>query len=191
MITLKISNKNVDIGVPELDLGKWREYSSLLETICIDEILYSILQDLDCSRVFSSGRPMATNYPMYITLIEKYLFFANKINNQFEYAGAIADLNERPDKNLLFETTFKLEHAVKDKSPKKEKAIPNKYVREETTDMFTGKVTYIYENLRTKDIVRSNNPNLLDELNHKKPKVKRYKYSVPIEHITFSFNNKT
>ena len=58
-----------------------------------------------------------------------------------------------------------------------------------TKDIFTGKETYIYENLRTLEKINSNNPNLLEELDApKKKKVKKKKeVGVPISSMTFSF----
>ena len=56
-------------------------------------------------------------------------------------------------------------------------------------DIFTGKETYIYENLRTLEKINVDNPNLLEELNApKKKKVKKKKeVGVPISSMTFSF----
>ena len=56
-----------------------------------------------------------------------------------------------------------------------------------TNDIFTGDERYIYENLKTGEIITSSNPDLLDTLNGpKKKKVKEPKTTfVPIGKIIF------
>ena len=71
----------------------------------------------------------------------------------------------------------------------KKKLPENKFIKYTTKDIFTGKETYIYENLRTLEKINVDNPNLLEELNApKKKKVKKKKeVGVPINSMTFSF----
>ena len=78
---------------------------------------------------------------------------------------------------------------------KKQKDKPNKWTKAITNDIFTGEERYIYENLKTGEIITSGNPNLLETLNAKKEKkVKEVKVKEQVDtslkYVTFSFNKK-
>ena len=95
------------------------------------------------------------------------LFAVHNKNIEFELANP--EIKEKPTK----------------KRTKKVK-IENKYIREETSDLFDGHTTYIYSNFKTGDVIYSDNPNLLEELN--KPKEKKKKTKVVQGSFTFNFN---
>ena len=91
---------------------------------------------------------------------------------------------------------FEIENPYKQKiqnnktKTKTKKTIPNKFVKAVTKDLFTGEDIYVYENLKTGEIIKSKNPNLLDELNAPKEKEKKTKVksiSVSLDAMTFSF----
>ena len=92
--------------------------------------------------------------------------------------------------NILFEVMNDFVQAPVKPYPKIKNKLPeNKFIKYTTKDIFTGKETYIYENLRTLEKISSNNPNVLEELDApKKKKVKKKKeVGVPISSMTFSF----
>ena len=60
----------------------------------------------------------------------------------------------------------------------------NKYVKLTTVDMFTGEKVYYYENISTREFIKSSNPNLLHELEN------TIRNTVPIEAMTFNFKIK-
>ena len=77
---------------------------------------------------------------------------------------------------------------------KKQKAIPNKWIKAETDDLFTGEKRYIYENLKTGEIITSGNPDLLETLNAPKKRIKKEKQIentiISTQGLIFNFNKK-
>ena len=147
--------------------------------------LNAILANLDCSRIFKSGRPMMIEYPQYKITIIKFIKLLNKIPGYSIYNEYIDKLIQRHINNILFE----FNNPIIKKKPtnsKKQKSKPNKWIKAITNDLFTGEERYIYENLKTGEIITSGNPDLLEELNNKKkdkPKIS----TTPIKEI--SINN--
>ena len=156
--------------------------------------LDSILTDLDCSRTFKSGRPMMIQYSQYKINIAKFLKLLYKIPGYSIYNEYIDKLINLHIKNILFE----FNNPIVKKKPtnsKKQKDKPNKWTKAITNDIFTGEERYIYENLKTGEIITSGNPNLLETLNAKKEKkVKEVKVKEQVDtslkYVTFSFNKK-
>lgn len=152
--------------------------------------LNSILTDLDCTRVFKSGRPMMIEYSQYKINIIKFIKLLNKIPGYSIYNEYIDKLINRHVENIRFE----FDNPIVKKKPsqsKKQKAKPNKWTKAVTNDIFTGDERYIYENLKTGEIITSSNPNLLDELNAPKKKVKEVTPKlISSEGVIFSFRKK-
>lgn len=151
--------------------------------------LNSILTDLDCTRVFKSGRPMMIQYSQYKINIIKFIKLLNKIPGYSIYNEYIDKLINRHIENILFEFNNPIIKKKPTKS-KKEKDKPNKWIKAETNDLFTGEKRYIYENLKTGEIITSGNPDLLDELNAPKKKQKKEKEPISLKGIIFNFNTK-
>lgn len=156
--------------------------------------LDSILTDLDCSRTFKSGRPMMIQYSQYKINIAKFLKLLYKIPGYSIYNEYIDKLINLHIKNIQFE----FDNPIVKKKPtnsKKQKDKPNRWTKAITNDIFTGEERYIYENLKTGEIITSGNPNLLETLNAKKEKktkeVKiKEQVDTSLKYVTFSFNKK-
>ena len=153
--------------------------------------LDSILIDLDCTRIFKSGRPMMIQYSQYRVNIIKFIKLLNKIPGYSIYNEYIDKLINRHIENILFE----FNNPIVKKKPinsKKQKSIPNKWIKAVTNDIFTGEERYIYENLKTGELITSSNPNLLEELNAPKQRKKKEDKPTVIstEGIIFNFKKK-
>ena len=90
---------------------------------------------------------------------------------------------------------FEFNNPIVKKKPtnsKKQKSKPNKWIKAITNDIFTGEERYIYENLKTGELITSSNPNLLEELNASKQRKKKENKPTVIstESIIFNFKKK-
>lgn len=152
--------------------------------------LDSILTDLDCTRIFKSGKPMMIQYSQYKINIIKFIRLLNKIPGYSIYNEYIDKLINRHIENILFE----FNNPIVKKKPtqsKKQKSKPNKLIKAETNDLFTGEKRYIYENLKTGEIITSGNPDLLESLNASKPKKKKEEVKIiSKEGLIFNFKKK-
>lgn len=138
---------------------------------------------------------MMTTYFNYNSVISDYFYYLYKLNNQLLYNKYINKFIDRHIENIVFE----YEHPYLDKSAKKvtkrKKTPANKFIRYVTFDIFTNKKIYVYENLYTKEQIKSDNPNLLEELNvpkkkERKKSISTKKVGVPISAMTFNFKKK-
>lgn len=188
-----ISNNEENLVI-DLDLLYFTQSEFFIELQTLYEgniynTLNDILKDLDCTRVYKSGRPMMISYPQYKTNIAKFIKYLYKIPGYSIYNEYVEKLIQRHIDNILFE----FNNPIVKKKPtnsKKQKAKPNKWIKAETIDMFTNEVRYIYENLKTGEIITSGNPDLLEELNNKKQKVKKEPTPISREGVIFNFNKK-
>lgn len=193
-----ISNNEEDLVInidsPHYDYADFINNLTLLYLGDIYKELNSILADLDCTRIFKSGRPMMIQYSQYKINIAKFLKLLYKIPGYSIYNEYIDKLINRHIENILFE----FNNPIVKKKPtnsKKQKAKPNKWIKAVTNDIFTGEERYIYENLKTGEIITSGNPDLLDELNKQKTKIKKEvkqkeQVDTSLKYVTFSFNKK-
>lgn len=188
LICAKDITIEVDISIK--DYGNWRTLSEKQKQVPFI-IFTRYLNDLDCTKEYDFGRPMMLSNSRYKDIINEYFYFLVKLNNPIIYNFYLDALIKRHLDNIEFETNnpyIKPEDKKVVKAKSKKKSIPNIYIRQETTDLFTGETKYIYENLKTKDSFTSSDPNLLEELNAKKKKVKSKKTStVALTSMTFSF----
>lgn len=193
-----ISNNEEDLVI-DIDAIHYEQRDFLLDLQILYEgdiykELNSILADLDCTRIFKSGRPMMIEYSQYKINIAKFLKLLYKIPGYSIYNEYINKLINRHIENILFE----FNNPIVKKKPtnsKKQKAKPNKWIKAVTNDIFTGEERYIYENLKTGEIITSGNPDLLETLNAKKEKktkeVKsKEQVDTSLKYVTFSFNKK-
>lgn len=180
----------IKIEYPNIEYNDWKRIKEFNTDNDICSILDKILTNLNCKRVYEGKRVIMTTYPVYQMFINEYYYYLIKINNQFVYNKYFDKLINCHVDNVLFEVMNSfVQSPVKPYIKIKKKLPENKFIKYTTKDIFTGKETYIYENLRTLEKINSDNPNLLEELNAtKKKKVKKKKeVGVPISSMTFSF----
>lgn len=189
-----ITNENITIIIkieyPNIEYNDWKRTKEFDTDNDICNILNNILNNLNCKRVYEGKRVIVTTYPVYQMFINEYYYYLIKINNQFIYNEYFDKLINCHIDNILFEITDNTMQTIVKQYPKSKRKLPeNKFVKYTTIDIFTGKETYIYENLRTLEKINSDNLNLLEELNsNKKKKVsKKKEIGVPISSMTFSF----
>lgn len=177
--TYKEINITIKIEYPNIEYNDWKRTKEFNTDNDICSILDKILANLNCKRVYEGKRVIMTTYPVYQMFINEYYYYLIKIANQFIYNQYFDKLINCHIDNILFEVMNDFVQApVKPYFKIKNKLPENKFIKYTTKDIFTGKETYIYENLRTLEKISSNNPNLLEELNaSKKKKVKKKKRS--------------
>lgn len=168
-----ISNEDetLSITIDNYDDYKWHIFTLNCENI--KPMLLMILCDLNCTLEYKSGRSCKTDYPIYKENIAKYLRYLNRITNYIEYNIWFDKLIQRHIDNIIYEHNHS--ETMLKSGDNKTKAIPNKFIRHETTDMYTGKTKYIYDNLKTGESIESDDPNLLSVLNSKSYKKKTTK----------------
>lgn len=188
-----ITNQNdyLEIELKDNDYSKWRNYNQEGQYDYVNAMLRHYLHELDCTREYKSGRPMMTNYPIYKNRLSDYLFWLLKIEDAIQYNICLDNLIKRHIDNLIFE----YEHPYIKETPKKKiskKKVKRGWQRQETKDLFTGEVTYIYQNLDTGEYINSNNPNMLEELNKpkKKERTKKPKKEIDFSNFYFEFDKK-
>lgn len=186
-----INNYNIlKLEYPNVDYEFWKRTKEFKNDIDLCKILDDILKNIDCRKEFNGCRMCMTTYPMYNIMVSKYYYYLIKINNQELYNKYLDKLINLHNINVIFEYCNPIKKETKEIKTKS-KLPPNKYYRYLTHDLFTNEEIYLYINPRTNHEVRSNNPNLLEELNSKKKKVKQTKVaSIPLTAMTFSFKKK-
>lgn len=183
---------NVNIDIPNINYFDWQRFTDCRTDEDIIVVLNDYLKKLDCTIEYSSGRPMMTTYPMYETYKGMFYYYLLKLNNQLLYNHYINKLCQREYNNIIFEleNPYRVKQEKSKIKTKTKKTIPNRFVKAVTKDLFTGEEVYVYENLKTGEIIKSKNPDLLNELNSPKKKEKKQKpkvASVAFEAMTFSF----
>lgn len=189
-----INNQDCELSITtlEIDYFKFKRIEDYNNDIDLCNILNNILIKLDCTKETAYGRLCTTNCFMYNDSLSEYYFYLLKIRNQLIYNIYVDKVIKRHIDNIVYEHNIPIDSVViKPKSVKtKKKSIPNKFVKRVSIDMFTGEEIYYYTNLKTNEEVRSTNPNLLDELNVPKKKIKKKEIGVPISAMTFNFKLK-
>lgn len=170
-----------------LDYCNWRNIKDIKTDNDICEMLNLLLIYLDCSRMLSGMPINRTTNIRYKDELGEYWYYLLKFNNQLLYNEYFDKLINLHTKNIIVENSRIKE--VKPKVTKTKKAkVENKYFRYTTKDMFTNEEVFVYRNPKTGDEITSTNPDLLDELN--KPKEKVRKRAVDVSFMTFSFKKK-
>lgn len=153
-------------------------------------ILNDLLNSLDCTKEFSCGRPMMTEYPMYARHINAFLYVVSSIKEDSEDEAVninikqnkedwISKLIARHKENLLFEKN----NPYISPTPKKKQKSHGKIIKYKTKDLITGEDAYLLEDTKTKKHVIRKNPNALDE-------IRKAKSEIPLNMMTFNFNKK-
>lgn len=170
-----------------IDYCNWRNIKDIKTDNDICEILNLLLIYLDCSRMLSGMPINRTTNIRYKDELGEYWYYLLKFNNQLLYNEYFDKLINLHTKNIIVENSRIKE--VKPKVTKTKKAkVENKYFRYTTKDMFTNEEVFVYRNPKTGDEITSTNPDLLEELN--KPKEKVRKRAVDVSFMTFSFKKK-
>lgn len=178
---------------PQVDAKYWYSSNNCRTDTNVIAVLEDILHRLDCTREYDCGRPMMTTFLMYKSAMNDYYYYLLKFDNQITYNKYLDALIDRHVQNILFEyahpyTPIKV---TKKKRNNKKRIIPDKFVKQETIDMFTGEKKYFYTNPKTGEEYESSNPDFISELKQRKKKEKVPKRgAVPISAMTFDFKKK-
>lgn len=185
---------NLILAYPDIDYGYYKNIKEYYNDKDLCNILDDIITDLDCTREIPCGRILMTHYPMYQIRLNNYYFYLVKLQNQIIYNKYLDKLIDKHIDNLIFEYYNPIKQIITKASTKikKKNTKPNKFIKQVTNDLYTGEEIYIYENIKTGEIIESKNPNLLDELNAPKKKEKSNKVKTKptsLDSMTFSFND--
>lgn len=175
-----------------IDYNKWLIFIKNIETKDIEILLYELLNDLDCTKEFKCGRPMMTSYSMYNILLIEYFRLLYKIQDYKLYNEFFNKLINRHIDNIIFEYENPLTNNKTKSKTKKDKVKKPLWLKSVSTDLFTGKIQYIYENTKTKEIIINDDENYLHKLKEiKQIKSKKNKVistlDTSIKGITFKF----
>ena len=170
-----------------IDYCNWRNIKDTKTDNDICEMLNLLLIYLDCSRMLSGMPINRTTNIRYKDELGEYWYYLLKFNNQLLYNEYFDKLINLHTKNIIVENSRIKEVKPKVTKTKKPK-VENKYFRYTTKDMFTNEEVFVYRNPKTGDEITSTNPDLLEELN--KPKEKVRKRAVDVSFMTFSFKKK-
>lgn len=202
-IELKVEDVfEYSIKYPTVDYRFFRELMIFKNDHDICLILNNILLELDCTQMFDDKQVLSTGTLVYDTLSSKYYYYMLHFDNQYKYNSYLDRYINNHFKNVCFEnhlaTIVKAKASLNTpKTPKPKRTVKNnKYVKQTTTDLFTGKETYIYSKVVNgiTETIQSDDPNLLDSLNAKPIKPKKEKArkggAVPFSAMTFNFTKK-
>ena len=175
---------------PEVDAKYWYSSKDCRTDADVIAVLEDILHRLDCTKEYSCGRPMMTTFLMYNSIMNDYYYYLLKLDNYITYNKYLDILIDRHVQNIIFEYAHPYTPAQvgKKKRNSKKRTIPNKFIKQESIDMFTGEKKYFYTNPKTGEEYESSNPDFLSELKQRKKKEKAPKRgAVPISAMTFNF----
>ena len=79
-MTIIIDEKEYSFPDYTLNYLDYRDLDNRIKTKIPQDIFNSLLNDLDCTKEFSCGRPMMTNYPMYARNINAYFYILETLN---------------------------------------------------------------------------------------------------------------
>lgn len=174
----------------EIDYCFWKSSIDWFNEFDLIKHLNYLLKCIDCTIIYDCGANCVINSHLYEIRIKEYMYYLLKISNVFIYNEYLDKLLQQHIKNISFDYEFHNQFNQPKKKNTKKK-IKNEFIRQETTDLFTNETIYEYVNHKTNEVIRSNNPNLLYELNNKKKKENKSKV-IPMLNITFNFKkNKT
>lgn len=188
-----MTNIVIDTNYPIYDDIQFGNFSYLLSKQDIETSLKQTLKELDCTKLYKGKLIYTVHTTQYENSVNLYKRLLLRLNNQIIYNIYYDALQEQHQINIKFEEEFRLtENVTRQVKKKKEKVVkaPNKYIRHETTNLYTGKTEYIYDNLHTGDSFTSENPDLLTELNERKTKRKKVKPLPIIGKVIINFKRK-
>lgn len=167
---------NINGNYDNYDAVRYYKYENLFQTP-VEKMLDDLLVELDSSKLCAGKIIIPTNSFRYDDIVETYIRFLFRIPlyNYTMYNKYVDKLLNRHKENLEFEANYNNNNviSVKGKKVSNKKKVPNIYIRTETHNLFTGELEYDYTNFATGHSFISSNPNLLEELNTPKKKVKK------------------
>ena len=197
VLSVELDNCTLNIKYPDVTYSYWKGLTPYEDDVDLMYILADLLVSLDVSVEFSGQRLLYTTNMMYEHYVSSYYYYMLHIEDQELYNNCFDKLLEQHIINIQFE----LDNPIIPKTPKQAKTrkgkpkLEDKFVRQVTVDMFTNKETYIYSNAKTGEIINSDDPDKLKELNAKpvrQTKVKQTKSNVvSMDAMTFSFKKKS
>lgn len=180
------------INIEDIEVGlvNWRtfpNYDNDFDTCC--ELERMLNSELNCTRVYN-GVIFRTihsyNYKYYCYIYYRLLL---SLRNQLLYNKYVDKLIDNHNINIEMYLNTKEDCTSKTKKKKTTtRKKKDKYIRETTTDIFTGEAIYVYENINTGEQITSKDDSLLDSLNGKVAKKKKNKAMPFISNISFKFN---
>lgn len=185
--------ENWNIDIFNLDYLQWEQH--LTEIIGNnDEMAFNYYINCLNPQIYKNKLYYDTKSFAYKDIITKYFRRLYTITNYIIYNYWLDKLLERIKENLIFENEFYNSQKMKDNPHKttnrnkgtKKSTPKNIWIKHETEDLFEGNTIYLYENLKTGEQIESTNPDMLEELNTKKPKQKKQRLVI----TTFNFNKK-
>lgn len=138
-----------------------------------------VLKCLDCSVILNCGKIMSVGTPKYNRTLSEFKYYLDGINDSGIRNNLLLKLKLLHMDNIIFDNKYFKELKQQEeinKNKKKNKTKKKKgWIKQITKDMFTGEEIYMYTNLKTGEIIKDTNPNLLETLNAKpvKKKVKK------------------
>jgi len=197
-LIVELSNCSFTIKYPDVDYRLWKSFIPYDGDVDIMYILNEIFTRLDVSVEWGGKRLISTTNMTYNHDISLCYYYMLHIEDQDLYNNSFEALCDIHTNNIQFELDNPIvEEPVKQPKSKsrdfaKMKARPKGFVKQVTKDMFSDKEVYIYSNSKTGEIIQSDNPDLLEELNAPKKKVKETKVvGVPMAAMQFTLKKKT
>ena len=189
-----MTNIIVDTNYPMYDDIQFGNFSYLLSKQDIETSLKQTLRELDCTKLYKSKLIYTIHTTQYEQNVNLYIRLLLRLTDYHLYNTYFSALQEQHQINIKFEEEFKLKDNITKEVKKKKQKItkyPNKYIKHETINLYTGKIEYIYDNLCTGDSFTSDNPDLLPELNERKTKRNKIKTIPIVGKVIFDFKRKT
>lgn len=188
-----MTNIIVDTNYPMYDDIQFGNFSYLLSKQDIETSLKQTLRELDCTKLYKGKLIYTIHTTQYEQNVNLYIRLLLRLTDYHLYNTYFSALQEQHQINIKFEEEFKLkDNIAKEVKKKKQKVTkyPNKYIKHETINLYTGKIEYIYDNLYTGDSFTSDNPDLLPELNERKTKRNKVKTLPIVGKVIFDFKRK-
>ena len=149
-MTIIIDEKEYSFPDYTLNYLDYRDLDNRIKTKIPQDIFNSLLNDLDCTKEFSCGRPMMTNYLMYARNINAYFYILKTLNyteNSDEYKEYINKLIDVHTKNIKFEINNPYIHLLLNLKNLKEKLLLIKL-----KILLLEKILFLYKILKLKNI---------------------------------------
>lgn len=192
-ISVQLDNCTLTIKYPEVTYPYWKSLLPYYNDSDLCIILENLFISLDCSITYEYMRIIMTSHMNYELYIGRYYYYLLHMEDQYLYNQYFNILLKLHEDNIQFELNNPIiEKVVQTKSRDftKIKAKP-KFIKQTTTDLITSKEVYKYINVKTGEIITSEDPDLLNALNSKPKKEKKEKsVGIPMTMMTFSFKKK-
>ena len=174
----------IDTSYSNYDAIQYYKFEYLLQTP-VNSVLDGLLKELDSTVMCKNMQILPLSSWRYSDIVNKFIRILLRIPlYDYELYNKYVDLlYTRHKENVDFENLRIIpennsatsgDKPVSSRNSRKRK-IPNKFIRTETHNLFTGALVYDYTNFATGESFISDNPNLLEELNAPKKKVKAKK----------------